>query len=167
MSNAGRPPIFNNPEEMQHLIDDYFLSCKTEYVKDDDGKIMLTSKGFPIVKHNPYTITGLAIALGFESRQSLYDYEKDGEFSYIVKRARLRCENHVESGTLSGDIPPAPGIFVLKNYGWRDNLEITGDQKKDLGVSVTVIEERRIKQEYGELLNDQNKFKDEDVLQET
>ena len=125
MSNAGRPPKFKNPEELEALIDEYFASCKPEYVKDDEGKIMVTTKGFPIVKHNPYTITGLALHLGFVSRQSIYDYEnRNDEFSYIIKKARLHCENYVERGTLAGEIPPAPGIFVLKNYGWKDTQGI-------------------------------------------
>jgi hypothetical protein len=32
------------------------------------------------------TITGLALFLGFESRNSLYDYESKEEFSGIIKR---------------------------------------------------------------------------------
>lgn len=122
---GGRPPKFNTPEELEKIIEEYFASCKPEYLKDDNGNVMITTKGVPIIKHNPYTITGLAIALGFVSRQSIYDYEdRNDEFSYIIKKARLRCENYVEKGTLSGDIPPAPGIFVLKNYGWADNQSI-------------------------------------------
>ena len=122
---GGRPPKFKTPEELEELIESYFNSCIPEYEKDAEGKVLLTTKGFPIVKYNPYTITGLALALGFVSRQSIYDYEdRNDQFSYIIKKARLRCENYIEKGTLSGTIPPAPGIFVLKNYGWKDTQGI-------------------------------------------
>lgn len=122
---GGRPPKFNTPEELESIIEAYFASCKPEYVTDDNGNVMMTTKGVPLIRHNPYTITGLALALGFNSRGTIYEYEKkNDQFSDIIKNARLKCENYVEKGTLSGDIPPAPGIFVLKNYGWQDNQGI-------------------------------------------
>ena len=49
----------------------------------------------------PSTITGLALALGFCDRQSLNDYEKKEEFSFIVKRARLMVESSYEEQLLS------------------------------------------------------------------
>jgi hypothetical protein len=132
MNNAGRPPKFNNSEEMQQIIDAYFDKCKPDYEKDNEGKILVTTKGIPIIKLNPPTITGLALALGFVSRQSMYDYEKNEEFTYTIKNARLRCENWVENNLLSGNIAPASGIFALKNYGWRDNFGITNSEGGEL-----------------------------------
>ena len=78
------------------------------------------------------TITGLAYHLGFESRQSFYDYEKDGEFSYTLKRARLRIEMGYEEGLHT---PACTGsIFALKNFGWRDKIEtgFTNLEGKDI-----------------------------------
>jgi hypothetical protein len=60
--------------------------------------------------------------LGFESRQSFYDYEKEGEFSYTIKKARLRIEERYEQ-RLHGN-SPAGAIFALKNFGWTDRQEI-------------------------------------------
>jgi hypothetical protein len=118
---AGRPRKYNTPEEMQIVIDNYFASCKPEYMKDEEGKHIFNKQGMPIIKSNPYTLTGLALALGFLDRQSIYDNEKlNDEYSCIIKEARLKCENFIEKGTISGEIPAAPGIFVLKNYGWED-----------------------------------------------
>ena len=42
------------------------------------------------------SITGLALWLGFESRQSFYDYEKKDGFTYTIKRARALIENEYE-----------------------------------------------------------------------
>lgn len=125
---AGRPKKYNTPEEMQQIIDEYFASCKPEYATDSEGNVLNDKQGRPVIRHNPYTITGLALALGFADRRSIYDNEKlNDEFSHIIKEARLKCENYIEKGTISGDIPAAPGIFVLKNYGWED----TQTQKVD------------------------------------
>jgi len=99
MAKAGRPSEYNNPDELQKRIDAYFDS------------------------NEKYTICGLAYDLGFESRQSFYDYEKRDKFSYIIKRARLRIEGYYES--LLGKPGGAGGpIFALKNMGWTDKSEV-------------------------------------------
>jgi len=96
----GRPPKYKTAEELQKKIDEYFEA------------------------HDKYTISGLAYNLGFDGRQSFYDYEKKDEFSYTIKRARLRIEMYYEElltkgGGISGSI-----IFALKNFGWTDKQEI-------------------------------------------
>ena len=109
---VGRPPIYNTMEELEQAIDLYFSDppSKAHYTKDGDR--------FEI----PHiTITGLCIALGFESRQSFYDYEKNKDFSYIIKRARLFIENDYESALKAAQCTGA--IFALKNMGWGDNQD--------------------------------------------
>lgn len=95
---GGRPPHFDDPGKLQAEIEEYFAQ---------DGK---------------KTITGLAYHLGFESRQSFYDYEDRPGFSYIIKRARLKVENGYEE-MLQGTTPTG-SIFALKNMGWKDRTEI-------------------------------------------
>lgn len=68
------------------------------------------------------TITGLALFLGFESRQSFYDYEEKPDFTYIIKVARLRVENQYEL-RLNNNPSPTGAIFALKNMGWKDKQE--------------------------------------------
>lgn len=99
---GGRPAVYSDPGKLQADIEEYFAQ---------DGK---------------KTITGLAYHLGFESRQSFYDYEERDGFSYIIKRARLKVENGYEEN-LQGTTP-AGSIFALKNMGWKDNnrTELTG-----------------------------------------
>jgi hypothetical protein len=98
---AGRPTIYSNPDEMCAIIDCYFDNCK------NDGE-------------HP-TICGLALACGFDSRSTIYEYEKKPEFSYMIKRAMLKIENTYEKRACSS-IPTGP-IFVLKNMGWKDKTE--------------------------------------------
>lgn len=100
---AGRPPIFNSPEALQKGIDEYFA-----------------------LDNSQPTISGLCYHLGFESRQSFYDYEKNEIFSYTIKRARLRIENKYEE-RLFGAVN-AGAIFALKNFGWTDKQEIEHSQ---------------------------------------
>jgi len=131
---AGRPPLFTLAEDLQKLIDGYFEYIKGESKEEDIEveKKSLTGQLPPIkVKEKiqvlvrrpePPTITGLALYCNFESRQSFYDYEKNGEFSYTIKRARLRIEMEYEKA-LHGTSPTG-AIFALKNFGWKDKQEV-------------------------------------------
>jgi len=95
----GVHPTYETPELMQEAISDY--------IKTNSGKL---------------TITGLAYHLGFESRQSFYDYEKRENFSYTIKRARMFIENEYEKLLISNNTTGA--IFALKNFGWTDKQEV-------------------------------------------
>lgn len=95
----GRPRIYNTGEELQEAVDSYF----SQEVCD-------------------FTITGLALYLGFCDRQSLYDYEDNDLFSCIIKTAKLRVENAYEKKLNS---PACTGaIFALKNMKWKDKTEV-------------------------------------------
>lgn len=110
----GRPRIYNTPEELEIAVNQYF--DETDY--------------------QDITITGLAFFLGFESRQSFYDYEKNDAFSYIIKRARLRVEMQYELRL--GNQSPTGAIFALKNMGWKDKQEV----EQSGGLTINWQEER-------------------------
>ena len=99
-NNGGRPPLFISPIDLQNKIDAYFK-----------------------IRRDKKTICGLAYYLGFESRQSFYDYEKMVEYSYIIKKARLRIEVVYEKNLQSGN--PTGSIFALKNMGWKDKQDLS------------------------------------------
>lgn len=105
-----RPLIFSSVDELQSKIDEYF--------KDPPDKKEIVA-GNGTVKIPVYTICGLAYFLGFESRQSFYDYEKRIEFSYIIKKARLRIEQMYEQNLTFSNATGS--IFALKNMGWIDS----------------------------------------------
>ena len=94
----GRPLKYKDSEELESAIEKYFLT-------DPDKP----------------TVTGLAHFLGFESRQSLYDYEERPNFSYTIKRAVLFIEAKHESMLYTNS--PTGSIFWLKNRGWKDKGE--------------------------------------------
>lgn len=115
--SVGRPAKFDNAEEMQESIDSFFANPPTRTVVAGGE-----SYEMPAV-----TITGLAIHLGFESRQSIYDYAKDERFSYTIKRALMMVENAYEQNLQS---PNCTGsIFALKNMGWKDKQELEHSEK--------------------------------------
>lgn len=141
MATVGRPPKYKTPEEMQAAIDEYFEAHKPKPMLNEDGKVLTTAKGSPIIELNPPTISGLALHLGFSNRTSLYEYEKESEFSDTIKTARSRCEEFIESNGMSGNIPPAVAIFSLKNYGWTDKQEVehSGNMQSELSINVVGV----------------------------
>ena len=84
------------------------------------------------------TVTGLAYFLGFESRQSMYDYQKREQSSYSIKRAILRIEEKHEKNLYGSQ--STGSIFWLKNRDWTDKQNIdhtTGGEK----ISVKIVED--------------------------
>jgi len=109
---TGRPLKFDNPEHLERMIDNYF--------KEGCAKKIVIIKDNPIELPIP-TVTGLALYLGFASRQSFYDYENRDKFSYTIKKARTFIEKHYEEMLQVGNTTGA--IFALKNLGWKDKTE--------------------------------------------
>jgi len=111
-----RPPAYTDPDEMERLIDEYFEKGVRKKVMVVGKKPNQKKVEIPIP-----TITGLCLYLGFESRQSFYDYELKPNFTYIIKKARLFIEMTYEELLQHGNVVGA--IFALKNMGWRDKTE--------------------------------------------
>ena len=131
----GRKPYYDNVEDMQRKIDLYFAACDGEQEAIDE--LEPTKKELKeIVKENwqdHYTITGLALALGFTSRQGLLNYEDKTEFFDTVKKAKMKVERYIEKKLYGNNATGC--IFNLKNnYGWKDTQSFEGQ-----GVPVNII----------------------------
>ena len=88
---------YTNAADLQAACDAYFDSCRGHYRLDGTGAYVLDKWGQPIIDGaRPLTITGLQMALGFKSRQSLMDYGGRPAFAHIIQQARLRVENYAE-----------------------------------------------------------------------
>lgn len=116
--SPGRPPIWNDPIAFEKSVDDYFTNDP-----------------------NP-TWTGLALHLGFSSRDSLNDYKKRDGFSDSVKKALMRIENAYEKAIMGRN--PAGAIFALKNFGWKDKQEV----EQSGGVTIRFEEPEEYKRVY-------------------
>ena len=120
----GRPPKYSDTQTMENKINEYFDNCKPEYLKDEDGEYVISSKGLTLLNLNSPSLSGLALHLGHASRQSIYDNEDKELFSYILKKARTRVEEWVYQNAMSGSIHAAVGIFILKQFGYTDKQEV-------------------------------------------
>lgn len=103
MSKNGRPKKYTQVDAMQQKINEYFDECDK--------------------KKEPYTITGLALALDLD-RKSINNYAKDSKFFPTIKKAKLKVENYLEKYLITGGNSTGT-IFNLKNnFNWSDKQQI-------------------------------------------
>ena len=121
---VGRPPLYKTPEEMQRVIDLYFLACRVLRTDDEELLIGLEEDDLDIIKKIEDVvpaISGLAYTLGM-STEAFRNYEQKDEFLATVKRAKQRVEMSLEQ-RLAGNAVTG-SIFSLKNnFGWKDKIE--------------------------------------------
>ena len=82
-----------------------------------------------LTEQKPYTISGLARAIGL-TRQSLLNYKARDEFFDSVQAALDRCQEYAES-QLFGPYANGAKFNLINNYrgkyqAWADKQEITG-----------------------------------------
>ncbi len=130
----GMTPRYKNVEDMQRNIDLYFFACsfavntKLEDRAEELMEVNPTLDESKLIKEfigQRLTVTGLALALGFTSRQALLNYEQgrgEGMFVDTVKKAKSKVERYIEQRLYENN--PAGCIFNLKNnFGWKDKNE--------------------------------------------
>lgn len=137
----GRKPTFTSAEEMQEKIDAYFASCERELLRDADGNPVLNKNGEPVyVGGRPMTIQGLALALGFTSRQSLLNYKAKREFVDTVTRARLRVEQYAAERLFDRDAQRGAQFTLAYGFGYARDAE-DGKNRETQGVKIEIDRE--------------------------
>lgn len=122
MENQGRPRKYKTVEDMDKGIEDFFNKCDA--------------------LDEPYTVTGLALHLGFYGRQELLNYldyvdENEKSFSDSIKKAKARCEEALIKKMLTNKYNPTAGIFVLKNnYGFKDKQEVESNGTQNVVITM-------------------------------
>lgn len=117
---VGAPPKYKTAAEMQEKIDTYFADCEGELLQDENGPV-LDKFGNEIYLHQrPPTVTGLALALGFASRQALLNYQGRKEFNDTITRAKARCEQYAEERLYDRDGTHGAQFSLRANFGWND-----------------------------------------------
>lgn len=97
--------MYTSAEQMQSIIEDYFVSVTWE--NPETGQ-----------RHCRPTMAGLARVLGMD-RRSLVNYSHKEEFFPTIKEARVKVEEALEDRLF--DPSPTGVIFNLKNnFGWKD-----------------------------------------------
>lgn len=102
---AGRPPYYDTPEQLEAKINEYFGS------RDEED----------------WLISELCDYLGFESRQSFFDYGKRPQFSYLIKRAAQKVSIKHERNLSDMKKPTTGAIFYLKTHGWEQQEDVPRD----------------------------------------
>lgn len=133
---GGRPPMYTSAEEMQKVIDKYFEDCDGVALFDDDG-LPVRDKNGKIIRdgRRPYTITGLALALGFTSRQALLNYQDKEEFVDTVTRAKARVEQYAEERLFDKHGSNGAKFSLANNFkGWseRQDLNLNCSKLEDI-----------------------------------
>lgn len=151
---VGRPRKWENVEDLQADIEDYFKSCfmvKTREVKIRNGEeteivdeVELDHNGNEkLIQIRPFTITGLAVHLD-TTRQRLLDYETMDdriEFRDTIKKAKQIIENFNEE-SLHRQAQVTGIIFNLKNnFKWVDRTE-TDITSKNERIQAGVVESK-------------------------
>lgn len=117
---GGRPPLFTSAEELSEKIDEYFDYCDNRIQQVYSPKVEAVIE---VINPVPYTMSGLAYALGMD-RKSLLNYSKKEQFFPTIKRARDRVEADLDE-RMNDKQTFTPGqIFNAKNnFDWKDKTE--------------------------------------------
>ena len=124
-NKGGRPPMYKSADEMTNIIEEYFKSCEGTILKDTDGELVYDKYGRPvIVGQKPPTVTGLALALGFNCRLSLLNYQGKDEFVNTITRAKARIEEYAETRLFDKDGVQGAKFSLANNFKeWREKSE--------------------------------------------
>jgi len=119
----GRPPVYDNPEQLEEAIDKYFEQCFTG--GDEDGN--------NAELNDRPSITGMALFL-FGGRSTMHKYENIQEFAPLIKQAKEYVERFYESELFGEYFGGAK--FALMQCGWKtqnknENIEISTDVDLD------------------------------------
>ncbi|MBE5880394.1 MAG: hypothetical protein E7288_10550 [Lachnospiraceae bacterium] len=142
--SAGRPPKYKSKEEIQEKIDAYFEECKgTPLINKETGEPYFDKNGAPIVYGvRPLTITGLALALGFNSRQSLLNYQDKEEFMDTITRAKAQVERYAEERLYDKDGANGAKFSLANNFeGWREKQSIEADVNSEVTINIELSDD--------------------------
>jgi hypothetical protein len=129
---------FTSAQELDDKIDQYFNDIEEKSTSEEEQLNSASAQKNTKSKSQQITITGLALHLGFSSRQAFENCEAKGKFADQLKRARLRVmadyekKLHVTSST--------GAIFALKSMGWNERTEKPADITANTVLKVEIIQ---------------------------
>ena len=122
----GRPTLYS--EEMLDKAKEYIAECQDDEIERE------TKTGQMVYKLKPKLPTrgGLARYLGV-ARSTLYEWaEQHAPFSDIMEELGAEQEDRLINNGLSGDYNPTIAKVLLTKHGYREGIEQTGKDGKDL-----------------------------------
>ena len=135
--------MYNTAEEIQEKIDAYFKECEGKPLLDEEGKPYLDKYGMPIIYGaRPLTITGLALALGFTSRQALLNYQAKEAFVDTITRAKAQIERYAEERLYDKDGANGAKFSLANNFeGWREKQSIEADVNSEVTINIELSDD--------------------------
>ena len=143
MAKVGAPPKYKTVEEIQEKIDQYFKDCEGKVLTNAEGDPVCDKYGCPIIYDaKPLTVTGLALALGFNSRQSLLNYQGKAEFVDTITRAKSKIEQYAEERLFDKDGAKGAKFRLANNFeGWKEKQQIEADVKEALTINIELSDD--------------------------
>lgn len=123
-------PIFKNAEDIKARIERYFRSCEPVQAVDDECAPVFDKNGAPVyaVQEVPLTVSGLAIALGFGSREELLSYRGKPFAEAAIRSALLRIENYAEERLFDKGQSSGAKYFLEGNFkSWGEDGDSGAD----------------------------------------
>lgn len=116
---------FKDRDLLENLIEDYFNQTA------DDAPSKAKEKSSP-------TVTGLALHLGFNSKNEFDQYQIKGRYKKLIERARFKVMAYYESRLHYPS--PTGAMFALKCMGWNDAGKIAEPNPGERSINVKLIE---------------------------
>lgn len=134
--------MYKTVEEIQEKIDKYFEECEGTVLNNANGEVVLDKYGDPVVVgRKPLTITGLALALGFNSRQALLNYQDKPEFNDTITRAKAKVEQYAEERLFDKDGSNGAKFSLANNFkGWAEKQQIEADVKNEMNICIELVD---------------------------
>ena len=111
----GRPPLYDDPEKLAAKVAEYFdEGCMTTRPNRD---------GVPVEMCIP-TLNGLAVYLGFSSREGFYKTADRGpDFLHIVSTARSIIHQQHEENLQTGESVAGAKFYLACQDGWMEQKD--------------------------------------------
>ena len=121
-----------NLRELKKRVDGYFES-RLAPVLDKNGVPLVDENGELIKRVSlPYTLTGLALAVGCDSREELFTF-KNKDMNRLLRTAVLRVEEYAEERLFSKEAFSGVKLFLAVNFDrWRDGSDTVDEGEYEL-----------------------------------
>ena len=120
----GMMPKYKSPKEFREKIDAYFEDCEGKLLEDEDGKAVVVKGEAVFVGKRPPTMTGLALWMGFTSRQAFLNYKSKEKFVDAIEYARARVEEYAEGRLYDREGVSGAKFNLINNFGWSDEKTV-------------------------------------------
>lgn len=138
--NVGKKAKYGTPQEMQKKIDEYFQKFEErEPLTDRNGKPLLDKDGNVIYKGGMPTSSGLALHLGFFSRNALFEYAQKPTFRDVITLARLKLQSFWEPLLATKYYQGAKYFCSNMNDGWQEPEALAKQQLQQAPVIAQVV----------------------------